>query len=362
MLLGLSLPVWILLERLWVWLPALVLAVAVAGWPAATKADVEVGVPSSPHAAHAAVGWGTGAARILSYLVLGTLAVTLATRGPAQRWLPIRSRCRAAVHSAYSAEDDAASAPPRLDGLRVMTLNLAHGRSDGRHQLLQRPASIRRNLAAISAVLLRERPHVVALQEADGPSFWSGGFDHVDFLMHEAHFAEAVRGEHVRGPRVRYRTALLSQLPLGAPVSVTFAPSPPTLSKGFVLSTLAWPGQPDLLIDVVSVHLDFLRPSVRRSQVRELVQWLAQRDRPRIIMGDFNCTFRRGDSPLAYLARALDLHAYRPHAEGLETFPQRRERLDWILASRDLEFHSYSTLDDTLSDHRAVVAEIRWVG
>lgn len=31
-------------------------------------------------------------------------------------------------------------------------------------------------------VITRENPHVVALQEADGPSFWSGKFNHVDYL------------------------------------------------------------------------------------------------------------------------------------------------------------------------------------
>jgi endonuclease/exonuclease/phosphatase family metal-dependent hydrolase len=342
-----------------VWLPAIVLGLVATGGPAPPAARAEISTAESPQATHAALGWGSGAVRILGYLVLGSLAVTLGTRGPAQRSLSVRSR----VAPAHRADLRGTASPlQHLDTLRVMTLNLAHGRSDGRHQLLQRPASIRRNLAAVSAVLQRERPHVVALQEADGPSFWSGGFDHVDFLMHDAHFAEAVRGEHVRGPRVRYGTAVLSQLPLGAPLSVTFAPSPPTLSKGFVLATLAWPGQPDLQIDVVSVHLDFLRPSVRRSQVRELVHWLAGRQRPRIIMGDFNCTFRHTDSPLAYLARALDLHAFRPQADDLETFPQRGERLDWILASHQLQFQSYETLDDAVSDHRAVVAEIRWVG
>ena len=64
--------------------------------------------------------------------------------------------------------------------LRVMTLNLAHGRGEAFHQLFQKSTTIIQNLDEISAMLKREQADVVALQEADAPSFWSGNFHHVD--------------------------------------------------------------------------------------------------------------------------------------------------------------------------------------
>ncbi|MGH7338345.1 MAG: endonuclease/exonuclease/phosphatase family protein, partial [Myxococcota bacterium] len=61
--------------------------------------------------------------------------------------------------------------------LRLLTLNVAHARRQARHQALLAEPALRRNLQAIAQVLRREAADVVALQEADGPSAWSGGFD-----------------------------------------------------------------------------------------------------------------------------------------------------------------------------------------
>jgi endonuclease/exonuclease/phosphatase family metal-dependent hydrolase len=41
------------------------------------------------------------------------------------------------------------------------------------------------------------------------------------------------------------------------------------------------------------------------------------------------------------------------------TFPKTGRRLDWILVSPQLEFADHRILDDPISDHYAVVAEIR---
>ena len=249
----------------------------------------------------------------------------------------------------------ARGAEPR-DTLTVMTLNVAHGRRDGFHQALQRRVTIERNLSEVAAELERVDPDVVALQEADGPSIWSGRFDHVRYVASAARFANFVRGEHVRGFGLSYGTALLAQIPLDDALSITFAPSPPTLAKGFVVSTIGWPGRPDVVLDVVSVHLDFARRSVREAQVDELVAVLARRGRPAIVMGDFNCELASRGSPLKRLVERGRLTAYQPEAPGLATFPSFGSRLDWVLVSPGLEFAGYRTLPATLSDHLGVVA------
>ena len=240
-----------------------------------------------------------------------------------------------------------------------MTLNLAHGRRDGFHQALQRRARIEANLAAVAVQIARVDPDLVALQEADGPSLWSGRFDHVRYLAEAAHLPYHLRGEHVKWLSLSYGTALLSRLPLSDAASTRFAPSPPTPSKGFVIGAVGWPGHPDLVVDVVSLHLDFARKRVREAQVGQLAEALAQRGRPAIVMGDFNCEWTARGSAVRKLAEARDLHAWEPEAPGLATFPSRGTRLDWVLASRDLEFAEYWTVPEPLADHRGVVAGLR---
>jgi endonuclease/exonuclease/phosphatase family metal-dependent hydrolase len=257
----------------------------------------------------------------------------------------------------------AAVGAPQLDGraratLRVMSLNLAHGRRDGRHQALLNSGTIRENLADVVAMLRRETPDLVALQEADGTSCWSGRFDHVGEVARQAGFDYFIHGYHVRSPLLRYGTAIVSRNEPIKPISCTFSPSPPTLSKGFVCGTYSWPGDNHFQFDLVSVHLDYASPSVRAAQVGQMIRTLRERGRPMIVLGDFNCDFRSDEASLRTLADELRLEAYEPQAEQ-PTFPSTGERLDWILISRDFEFVDYRVLPDVLSDHAAITAELR---
>lgn len=249
--------------------------------------------------------------------------------------------------------------PAEVPTLKVLTLNLAHGRANGFHQAMQSKAAIEQNLANVAAMLLREEPTVVALQEADGPCVWSGSFDHVGYLARHAEFASFARAEHVRAWRMSYGTAMLSQLELAHAESHTFDPLPPLMPKGFLVTTVTWPGRPDVQVDVVSVHLDFSLSANRRRQVRQMVQQLTPRKRPLVIMGDFNCDFNGRRSPLDDLTRELQLHAYHREATDMATFSLTGKRIDWVFISPELEFASYKTLSDELSDHRAVLAELR---
>lgn len=245
---------------------------------------------------------------------------------------------------------------PQPPLLKIMTLNLAHGRKDGFHQILQRKTTIAGHLNDIATVLQREQPTVVAFQEADGPSWWSGNFNHVHYLADHANYAYSVQGEHVKGLGLSYGTALLSKLPLKDAVSLTFTYTPPTPAKGFLVSTL----DTGININLVSVHLDFARSSVRRQQIEEMIQHLKPRGKPLIIMGDFNCEWT-SETTLPFLAEQLNLHAYQPTATPLNTFPQstKATRIDWILISAELEFVTYQVVEDVLSDHLGTVATLK---
>ena len=249
--------------------------------------------------------------------------------------------------------DGGSSADP--EHLRVATLNVAHGRAMGFHQALQSEERIKEQLAAAAALLAAEDPDLIALQEADSPSAWSGGFDHVAFFADHTDSRAYAAGKHIDAFGLRYGTAVLSQTPIHEARSSTFAISPPTPAKGWVLSTVqvgaVW-------VDVVSVHLDFSRESVRTRQVTELVEALQARPHPLVLMGDLNTEWDDDDSAVARLCRELGLHTWAP-SEALVTFPTTKSRLDWILVSEELEFTSHRVLDAPVSDHRAVVADLR---
>ncbi len=239
--------------------------------------------------------------------------------------------------------------------LTVMTLNAAHGRANGFHQAFQSTNRVTENLDRIVEALQARSPDIVTLQEADGPSIWSGKFDHVAYVAEGAGLAHAFRGEHVSGLKLSYGTAVLSRYPLDQSASITFAATPPTFPKGFVMSEVIVPGMGP--VTVASVHLDFARESVRQDQVERLVEELAQRPRPMIVMGDFNCDW--DDEPtLPTVAEKLDLKAFEP-ASTTSTFPSNGKRLDWIFVSDQIEFLDYEVGKEGLSDHRPVIAKLR---
>lgn len=238
--------------------------------------------------------------------------------------------------------------------LQVMTLNVAHGRGTRATQFLTTSSQHRASLDAVGDLLASRQAHVVALQEVDGPSLPTGRFDHLSHLAERSGHAHALRGTHVQLPGLGYGASMLTSVPTQDAASHTFGRTPPTPSKGFVIAEVELDGRP---LDVVSVHLDFARSSAREHQVSELVHELRARDRPVVLMGDLNMGW---EAPaMQHLVEALSLHTVEAEAPWV-TFPSDGTRLDWILASRDLELHDVAVLDDVVSDHLAVVGTVRW--
>ncbi len=253
----------------------------------------------------------------------------------------------------------AVSSTPR-DTLTLVSINLAHGRRASRNQLLVTTDRTYDNLDAIAAFLVKTGADVVALQEADAPSAWSGGFHHVDYLSQQANFPLYAYAEHARLWIGNYGTAVMSRLPLKSAIGLTFPSTPPTASKGFTLAQVVWPtGRgTSRLVDVVSVHLDFSRKSVRRQQLDELVEVLKTRQNSLVIMGDFNSEWLAKQYLVESFADRSELHVYQAASEDLNTY--KDQRLDWILLTRDLDFDSYRVANEILSDHRAVIASVRF--
>jgi len=266
--------------------------------------------------------------------------------------------------------DAAADCPEAADGsaviesdsIRVVTLNVAHGRKDGRNQMLLKEDTIRSNLLELAQLLDRANADVIALQEADAESNWSGGFNHVDFLAENSIYGCSHHGIHASNRMYDFGTALLSGRKFQGSFVHSFTPSRPTTTKGFSVAALDWnPGgslPEPLLVKFVSVHLDFSRRSVRRSQIDEMVAVLSRIDGPMVLLGDFNTDWQTGDSSLKYLAEQMDLSVFEPHSDGLSTYGDKGARLDWILIPAELDFSMYAVIPDVVSDHYAVAAEI----
>lgn len=254
--------------------------------------------------------------------------------------------------------------PPKEEGsLRLLTLNVAHGRRRVPHQALVPRRTVHDNLAEIADALRRWTADVVALQEADGPSAWSGNFDHVATLAQLAELENHYRGEHnpfgMGDFNLASGTALLARFPLLEPLSHRFGMSWRD-TKGFVAATVTVPEWGGTEVDMVSVHLDFLAPSVRRKQILHMAELLSQRQRPLVVSGDLNCCWHYEQKSLQLLTEALNLHAHEPEAR-IPTYPtyRPRRRLDWILISPQLRFVQHHTLPARLSDHLGVMADLQ---
>ena len=247
--------------------------------------------------------------------------------------------------------------------LKLVSINLAHGRKDSLNQWLVSQKKTLGNLDDIAVFLMDVDADVVALQEADAPSAWSGKIDHVAYLAEKAGFGYFTHGEHAQIVMGNYGTAILSRWPIEETIGLTFPATPPTTRKGFTLAKIRWQNSAftakPVLLDVVSVHLDFSRKTVRRHQVDELVATISSRNNPLVIMGDFNSEWLARSYTVDSFADSSEMHVYEAASEELNTYKDKR--LDWILLSREIEFNTYRTEDSVLSDHKAIVAGVELV-
>lgn len=242
--------------------------------------------------------------------------------------------------------------------LRVLTLNVAHGRGLAFHQSLTPRRDVERNLDAVARVIDAAAADVVALQELDAPSTWSGGFDHLAWLAERTGFGHLYHGLHLHlhRPRLAYGTGVLSRWPIRSGTSRRFAQNPLD-TKGFVLVHVVGPR---FDVDLVSVHLDFKRERERRAQLALLGEHLrasrpAPTGRPLVVAGDFNTT--RGKRTLPEFMQA---HALRPAGDPHPTFPSTRprHRIDEVLVCSQLDVAHHEVLDVQVSDHLPVLAEL----
>lgn len=246
------------------------------------------------------------------------------------------------------------SSPSQNDSIRLMTLNIAHGRGTSlNHHLFMKRSKLKTNLDRIACIIEREKPDFCALQESDARTFYSNELHQSSYLAQKSDMSNCIQGRHVNGMNFIYGTALLSKTAVTNPVSLAFDFKPPNPTKGVVIATALLKG---IEVDIVSLHLDFMRKKLRHAQIEALISVLKERNKPVIIMGDFNSEWKE-NSCTQILCRRMNLKTWQPETK-LNTFPKLKKRLDWILIPKEFSFSSFRVLDDKVSDHKAVFAEV----
>lgn len=98
----------------------------------------------------------------------------------------------------------------------------------------------------------------------------------------------------------------------------------------------------------------------QQDQIDAILKHQRNTNHPIIVCGDFNNT------PFSYTYRMLKndkQDSFRDRGNGLGTtfeFDRFPMRIDYILASKELDFLNFKTINKTFSDHRAILATVGW--
>ncbi len=256
--------------------------------------------------------------------------------------------------------------------LRLVTLNIAHGRGLSPLPGLTTARRIRATLLKIAALLTELRADIVALQEIDERSRWAGNFDQLAFLREAAGFPHAVFGINSRRAGLLnfcYGNALLSRHPIVASESVGFGRGR-VGDKGFLFAELDVRGR---RLPLINLHLHYRSRVHRFTQAGQLIAWLRDRHAkhgadwavPPVVCGDFNNSAARADATAALL-RELSVSGgdYAAHpADGARTFPSPlpARALDFILLPPGCRHAHGQVVRAFVSDHRPVLVEFELV-
>ena len=220
--------------------------------------------------------------------------------------------------------------------LRVVTFNVKHGDNGNGGVDLRR-------LGAACAGLSAD---VLAVQEVDRFARRTGWRDEMRVIA-RATGMTAVFGEAARRRWRSYGNVLLARGPI-SDVEVIRLPRPGDGEQRVAIVARVAVG--GLSLSVGATHLSF-RAGEGAPQLAVLVDALARRQEPRVLLGDLNLG-------LDVVEPVLDAAGYRVAPTGA-TFPASapRTRIDFVAVS-GLEVVSASTPQAGISDHLPVVAEL----
>jgi endonuclease/exonuclease/phosphatase family metal-dependent hydrolase len=250
---------------------------------------------------------------------------------------------------------------------RIVTFNIAHGRGLSPFQGLHGRRRFQRNLQKIAKLLDELKPDIVALQEIDENSRWSGSFDHLNYLNALADFPYAVFGVNNRrtgGYHLNYGNAILSRHPIVTSENITFG-NHKVGEKGFLFSEIEVRGH---LLPIVNLHLHYGSRTHRFRQIDQLMEYLnLKRERRRsqwatepILCGDLNNPSHRLDATASLFQYfSLQGHYTLHPPKGVRTYPAPwpRRALDFIFLPPSCRVLHCHVVRCNLSDHRPVMVE-----
>lgn len=257
------------------------------------------------------------------------------------------------------------SAPIKL---RLLTLNMAHGRGLSTYQGFHTAKGIEKNLERIASLLRRARPDIVALQEVDEDSHWNRRIHLLDWLQERAGYSHSELGVNNRrlGRKpLSYGNGVLSQFPIEHSDTQVFGQA--TLGeKGFLYSEIAIGGGH---LPLVNLHLDFRSKKRRIRQVEYLINYLEKRHEAKagehffspIVVGDFNTHLAKRNDAVEHLFDYLQGHCdYQLYPKKGKTFPSYLplHALDFIYVPPSYRVRRCHVLRSFVSDHRPVYMDL----
>ncbi|MDO8508959.1 MAG: endonuclease/exonuclease/phosphatase family protein [Nanoarchaeota archaeon] len=251
--------------------------------------------------------------------------------------------------------------------IKILNLNIMHGRNvnNSVFPIFLKKERVAKNIEEIARLIKHENADIVSLQEIDRNSLFTGNFDQLTELMKLTPYRYSFYGKHSSlslGKKSIYEfgTAILSRYQIKNTYSRPFSFSFPTPRKGFVSAEIEHPYRKIHFASVHMVWLDYLRFHSREKQAKNIIDYFSNyKNTPKIIAGDFNCDFAGKEKTLHMLCDNLNLHTYLPQKK-IPTHPavNPKVRIDWILASKKFKFLNYTVLNDLLSDHLPVKADL----
>jgi endonuclease/exonuclease/phosphatase family metal-dependent hydrolase len=254
--------------------------------------------------------------------------------------------------------------------LRVLTLNIAHGRGLSAYQGFNSQKGIERCLRRVSVLLAKADADIVALQEVDEDSHWNRRIHLLDFLQEQARYAHAYLGVHNRRRGkmpLAYGNGLLTRFPILHAEHEAFGKAS-LGEKGFVCAELETPHG---VLPVINLHLDFRSRLRRIEQVERLIRFLDEKHYTSdgtphlspIVCGDFNSRSGKPTDAVRHLFRYLQeqcAYQLHPTGRGSRTFPSILpvHGLDFIFVPPSYVVHSARVLRCYVSDHRPVLVEL----
>ncbi len=250
--------------------------------------------------------------------------------------------------------------------LRILTMNIAHGRGQLPYQGLLTAEGMLRQMRKIGGFVRRTGADLVCLQEVDAGSHWTRRVNLLerifDRLDHEHRF-HGIHNRRVGRLPLAYGNAVLSRFPIGGSTSVSFG-SRTLGEKGFVVVEILLEGG---VLPVVNTHLDYRSRTRRIDQVEKVLEEIEPLLRragtgegyPPVICGDFNTSDQSpGDAVRVLFEELQRHHAYELTPEGARTFPAVApfRGLDFILTPASFRRTEWTVIRTFLSDHRPVMA------